>query len=318
MSLMRSSARIQSLLRPAPLLGVSAAAASILLISQQAISFRGPASQQHPGFSSTAMSSSAHPWPVTTYQPRHTTWPYSARDFTRQDETNDADFYRPPRFVTHIDDHAISVLKKYYDAVLPKEGRILDFCSSWVSHYPSSVENAVEEGRLQVVGMGMNKPELERNAVLNGGRVVRDLNQDAEIREQDLGSQHIDAATCVVSIDYLMKPREVLDSLRARMNQGGTVHLIISNRCFPSKASRRWLEVGEAERLQMVGDYLYFAGWRNIEIVELCNVSGETGVSPPEHEQPPPTGTSWFQNMLSSMAGHDPLWVVRASNVQEV
>lgn len=306
---------VQSLFRPVPLLGVSTVAASILVLSQHAISIRR-STPQHSGFSSAAMSSSsAHPWSVTSYIPRHTSWPYSAQDFTRRDETNDAEFYRPPRFVTHIDDHAISVLKKYYDTVLPKEGRILDFCSSWVSHYPRSVETAVEEGRLQVVGMGMNKLELDRNAVLNGGRILRDLNDDAEIRGQDLGAQHVDAATCAVSIDYLMKPREVLESLRRRTKQGGTVHLIISNRCFPTKASRRWLEVGEDERLQMVGDYLHFSGWRNIEIIELCDRWSERGVSPREQQQPRSHMPSWIGHI--GMTEHDPLWVVRASNIQE-
>lgn len=287
----------------------------LLLTSQQAFSSRMC-------LSSTAMSSSAHPWPVTAYQPRHASWPYSARDFMRRDERSDAEFYGPPRFVTHIDDHAIGVLGKYYDAVLPKRGRILDFCSSWVSHYPPSIAKAAaaEDGRLRVIGMGMNMPELAKNALLNGGRVVRDLNVDAEIREQDVpGSQQIDAATCVVSIDYLTRPREVLESLRHRMSHGGTVHLVISNRCFPTKATRRWLEVDEAERLQMVGDYLHFAGWHKIEMVELCNRIGEAGVSPgKEEEQPRPTDASWMQSMLSGMAGNDPLWVVRASNVQEV
>lgn len=115
----------------------------------------------------------------------------------------------------------------------------------------------------------MNAPELERNPCLTGGRILRDLNSEPEIDAVVKGQ--VDAATCVVSIDYLTKPVEVLRSLRERMREGGSVHLVISNRCFPTKAVRRWLMVGEKERLEMVGDYLVFAGWKEVEIVELSD-----------------------------------------------
>lgn len=34
-------------------------------------------------------------------------WPFRDSDFQRYDESDDADFYSSPRFVTHIDDPAI-------------------------------------------------------------------------------------------------------------------------------------------------------------------------------------------------------------------
>jgi hypothetical protein len=37
------------------------------------------------------------------------TWPFTAEDFRRVDETPDADFYSQPRFVYHIDEHAVGV-----------------------------------------------------------------------------------------------------------------------------------------------------------------------------------------------------------------
>lgn len=222
----------------------------------------------------STMTASTPTWPVQPYTPRHDTFPYTAIDFGRQDASADTSFYSAPRFVTHIDDHAISVLGRYYASVLPRRGRILDFCSSWVSHYPPQVEDAVKRGELAVVGMGMEKSELDRNDVLNAGRIVQDLNVDPSIPDAVVDGtrqQLLDAATCVVSIDYLTRPVAVLTSLRERTRPGGTVHLTISNRCFPTKAVRRWLMVDEEERLQMVGDYLWFAGWRNVEIVTLCD-----------------------------------------------
>lgn len=115
----------------------------------------------------------------------------------------------------------------------------------------------------------------------------------------------LDASTCVVSINYLTSPVAVLSSLLARTKPGGAVHLIVSNRCFPSKAVRRWLQVDEQERLQMVADCLWFAGWRGIEICDLK--MGER-----EEEGGAQGGLQGFFRSMG-MGGSDPLWVVRAA-----
>lgn len=242
-------------------------------------------------------------FPSRPYTPRHASWPYKPSDFRRQDEDDDAAFYSAPRFVTHIDDHAIAALGRYYGEALPRRGRILDFCSSWVSHFPRALEDAVRRGELAVVGLGMEERELARNAMLagaGGGRIVQDLNAAPRV-PASVGA--LDAATCVVSIDYLVRPVEVLRGVRERMRDGGRVHLVVSNRCFPTKAVARWLRVGEEERLQMVGDYLWFAGWRDISIVTLSDGKPDDG------------GGSGLFGWFSS--GTDPLWVVRGTKVGE-
>ena len=253
-------------------------------------------------------------WPVKQCQPRHSSWPYNPSDFTRQDPSPDSGFYSDARFVTHIDDAAIASLREYYDTVLPRKGRILDFCSSWVSHYPRAVEDAAAHGELKVTGMGMNRAELEKNAVLNSGRLLVDLNEKPDIATAltDAGAirsdeeSKLDAATNVVSTDYLTKPVEVLSSLREATKTGGTVHLAISNRCFPTKAISRWLRVGEEERLLMVVDFLHFAGWSKIEIVELSNGKVEGG------EQELAEQGSLKSLMASiGMNSRDPIWIVR-------
>ncbi|KAK8856742.1 Serine/threonine-protein kinase ppk30 [Apiospora arundinis] len=267
-------------------------------------------------------------WKTRPYEPRHATWPYSDADFARQDPRPDASFYDTPRFVTHIDDEAIASLRSYYDTVLPRKGRILDLCSSWVSHYPQDIEKAasagahgssseVDGGGIQLTGMGMNRAELAANPVLNHGRVVVDLNEQPDVaralREEvsttSEKEKKYDACTLVVSIDYLTRPVEVLKSLRGVMREGGVVHLTISNRCFPTKAIARWLRISEEERLQMVGDYLHFAGWKGIEIVELSD------------GKPQGKAASQAQGgLLNSIFGvvgmghSDPLWVVRGVN----
>ena len=52
----------------------------------------------------------------------------------------------------------------------------------------------------------------------------------------------------------------------------------------------------------MVGDYLWFSGWRDIEIVEVSNGKNENR----------PGG---LMGMFGGMMGGDPLWVVRGKKV---
>jgi len=63
-------------------------------------------------------------------------WPYTAADLNRLDNTVDTVFYDEPRFVTHIDDGAISALNKFYaqefSAMNKDSLDVLDLCSSWI------------------------------------------------------------------------------------------------------------------------------------------------------------------------------------------
>ena len=208
--------------------------------------------------------------PIRSYVPKHPDgpFPYSQADLTPMDSGDDSTFYTSARFVTHIDDNAINNVRRYYDQVLPRKGRILDFCSSWISHYPNEVTQAAASGELEVLGTGMNQLELGKNPVLKHFS-VQDLNEDPEVQLPGSSDGRLDASTCVVSVDYLTKPVEVLRSIRRQTNEGGKVHLVISNRCFPTKAVSRWLKVDEDDRLNMVGDYLWWSGWRKIEIQTL-------------------------------------------------
>lgn len=302
---------VKPLLRPLPLLGISTGglylAATLSTTSRTA-----------------AMASSTNTnYRIEPYTPRHTAWPYNPSDFTRQDSSSDSGFYSSPRFVTHIDDAAIASLRQYYATVLPRKGRILDFCSSWISHYPTEIEQSAKTRDLKITGMGMNKAELDANDVINNGRLLVDLNDSPDVatalRSKNAistsGSDDLlDASTCVVSIDYLTNPVSVLRSVREATKPGGTVHLTISNRCFPTKAMSRWLRVNETERLQMVGDYLHFAGWKKIEIVELSN--GKVEIERQEGGGRSGPQANSLQGLFGwmGMNSRDPLWVVRAVN----
>ena len=49
--------------------------------------------------------------------------------FDRQDRGDDADFYAPPRLVTHIDDGAVAAVSELYDELGVPDGKVLDLMS---------------------------------------------------------------------------------------------------------------------------------------------------------------------------------------------
>lgn len=161
-----------------------------------------------------------------------------------------------------------------------------------------------KEGGLKVIGLGINSQELSANPLLYS-TILQDLNTNPTIHSS-VAPLH--ATVCVVSIDYLTKPLSVLSSLRERTVEGGSVHLVVSNRCFPTKVVGRWLRIGEEERLRMVGDYLWWSGWRGVEIVEVCDGrvrGGDEGGG----------GGGGLARLMGMFGGVDPLWVVRGVNV---
>ena len=116
--------------------------------------------------------------------------------FDRADPSPDPVFYEPPRLVTHIDDRAIAEVGRLYDE-LGLTGEVLDLMSSWVSHFRTAPQ--------RLVVLGMNGAELDANSQA-AERVVHDLNADPILPFAD---DSFDAATCCVSVDYLVRPVEV-------------------------------------------------------------------------------------------------------------
>lgn len=173
--------------------------------------------------------------------------------FDRGDRTSDAVFYRQPRLVTHIDDAAVDAVSDLYaelgvDGASGAPGRVLDLMSSWVSHLRVAPE--------ELVVLGMNAIELDANPMATA-RVVHDLNSDPTLPFAD-GS--FDAVLCCVSIDYLVRPVEVLREAARVLRPGGQVVVTFSNRCFPTKAIRGWLATDDDGRCALVVDYLRRTG----------------------------------------------------------
>src|SRR5215468_4578419 len=182
--------------------------------------------------------------------------PFGPQMFRRLDEGPDADFYRAPRMATHIDEGAIRAVTQLYRERLPAGGDVLDLMSSWVSHLPPEITYR------RVVGLGMNAEELAANPRLDSW-TVHDLNHDPRLPFRD---REFDAAAICVSIDYLVRPVDVLRELGRIVQPGGPLVITFSNRCFPTKAIAAWLELDDIGHVGLVQEFLRHAGsWTCIE-----------------------------------------------------
>lgn len=177
-------------------------------------------------------------------------WPYTKQDLSRMDESSDSLFYESPRLVYHIDDAAVTALTNYYGQNFKEGEDVLDICSSWVSHFPPEWKGG------NVVGLGMNEYELSQNKQIND-YVVRDLNVDPTFPFED---ESFDKVTCVVSVDYLTKPKEIFDEIGRVLRPGGQCMLSISNRCFPTKAWNLWMRTNDLEHIFIAGSFFHYAG----------------------------------------------------------
>jgi SAM-dependent methyltransferase len=189
--------------------------------------------------------------------------------FGRHDETPDADFYRAPRLVTHIDEAAVAAVTELYREFFPTDGtgRILDLMSSWVSHLPPEVTYA------RVAGLGMNAAELAANPRLTEWR-VQDLNAYPVLPYGDAG---FDGCGICVSVQYLTRPVDVMREVGRVLVPGAPLVVTFSNRCFPTKAVAAWRMTDDADHLRLVGHYLDASGaFSDISLMDRSPAPGRS------------------------------------------
>ncbi len=179
----------------------------------------------------------------------------------RIDEGPDEAFYCEPRFVNHLDEAAIGAVTDLYRRFFPPGGAILDLMSSWVSHLPP------EAAYTRVVGVGMNARELAENPFLDEW-YVQNLNREPRL---PLGDGEFDGAAICVSIQYLVRPVEVLREVARVLRPLAPLVITFSNRCFPTKAIACWRLLDDDGHLRLIGHYLSEAGnWCDVASCNPC------------------------------------------------
>jgi len=186
----------------------------------------------------------------------------SPADYARQDETPDSEFYKPPRFVHHIDSRARTEIGQLYARAIPEGGKVLDLMTSWVSHLPEALNTKF------VAGVGMNAEELTANPRLDRCD-LQDLNQRPVLPFDD---STFDTVICTVSLEYLVDPAQALGEAGRVLRPGGHALIAFSNRCFPTKAIRIWGELQEFERMTLVTAWFQQAGC--FEAIETTSLVG--------------------------------------------
>ena len=65
--------------------------------------------------------------------------------------------------------------------------------------------------------------------------------------------------TCVVSVDYLIRPLEIFKEVNRVLRPGGKFILSQSNRCFPTKAIAMWLGMSDLQHCLVISAYFHYA-----------------------------------------------------------
>jgi len=166
--------------------------------------------------------------------------------FSRLDESPDSLFYARDRFVSHLDSLALSTVQRIIGHLVVEDSpTILDLMAGWDSHLPQTLRPS------RVVGLGLNPNELAANRHLTEW-ILHDLNEDPVL---PFPSDTFDVVLNTVSVDYLVKPREVFAEVRRILKPHGLFLVLFSNRMFPEKATRIWKDSTEEERLRLVLDF---------------------------------------------------------------
>jgi SAM-dependent methyltransferase len=171
---------------------------------------------------------------------------FTAKDFSRQDDADDANFYAIPRMVVHLDDKAIVRVKDIARRHMPPMNvRVLDLMSSFRSHLPE------DRPYREIIGLGMNSAEMQANPQLKRF-LVHDLNKFPQL---PFSNGFFDVVFNIVSIQYLTQPIMVYREVARILRPGGVSIVVFSDRMFPTKAVRIWRESDDEEHIALVQEF---------------------------------------------------------------
>ena len=175
---------------------------------------------------------------------------FNGHAFDRRDERPDTSFYETPRYVQHIDDTAIEMVRNTYGRFLASGMDVLDLMSSWQSHVPANLHLK------SLTGLGLNTEELKRNKQLTEF-TVQDINRTKTL---PYATSSFDAVLNTVSVEYLTDPDVTFKEVARILRPGGYFIITFSNRWFPPKAIKIWEELHDFERMGLVLEYFMRSG----------------------------------------------------------
>ena len=193
--------------------------------------------------------------------------------------------------VHHLDDTARRHVSSLYGRLLEPGTRVLDLMSSWQSHLSDSHSSC------SITGLGLNQEEMQSNRALKEFR-LHDLNRDPRLPFQD---RSFDAAVCTVSIEYLSRPREIMNELARVIRPGGLFAAVVSERWFPGKQIASWSDLHPFERQGLV--LSYFINEPGFEDIHTESIRG----------YPRPSGDRYRGQALFS----DPVYAVWAERAPQ-
>jgi len=213
---------------------------------------------------------------------------------------------------------------------------ILDLCSSWISHLPL-VEADSNFRYGTVVGLGMNQQELNENTQLTSN-IFQDLNVSPKLAS--LQDESFDFVTMTVSIDYLIRPVEVIQEIQRVLKPNGSALISFGDRCFATKAVAMWLQADAIEKITIVASYFHYAQydqegnmeggddsndgtnaqlfqWNGIEAFDLKEEPMELPTKPSMKDlmSNPALGVAWMNaaSAVQKTNNADPLFVIKAT-----
>lgn len=123
--------------------------------------------------------------------------------------------------------------------------------SSTTSHFGLALIALLFAAGGKVVGLGMNEYELSQNPQLTSFQ-VKDLNIDPTLPYPD---DSFDKVTCVVSVDYLNKPKQIFQDIGRVLRPGGECMLAMSNRWYVTSCC---IQVSRSQALHNAHSFVLF------------------------------------------------------------
>jgi SAM-dependent methyltransferase len=166
-------------------------------------------------------------------------------EFSRDDETDDLEFYKTPHVIGDLDSLAFNTVQDLYLKLIPAGSHVLELLADSVTYLPASLE--CEE----ITGIGFSEQQMSPNTRLTT-RIVRDLNKYPLL---PFPENRFNVIIQTLSIEYLTRPVEIFQEAARVLCNGGVFIEVFSNRMFMPKSVKIWKTTAEAARIDLVKKY---------------------------------------------------------------